>query len=106
MSELMSAAREQMASPDFTPRRGGVLQRQCACGQHALGGECEDCKKERTALQRKPASRVGVDTVPPIVYEVLRSPGQPLDPATSVALRVIVLQYHPDTLMRTLQVNG
>jgi hypothetical protein len=33
-------------------------------------------------LQRKPAGGTAFDTVPPIVYEVLRSPGQPLDPAT------------------------
>ncbi|MCU0509930.1 MAG: DUF4157 domain-containing protein [Anaerolineae bacterium] len=62
-------------------RVAGVLQRQCACGQHASGGECEGCKKKReTTLQRAaagPAPRVA----PPIVHEVLRSPGQPLDAA-------------------------
>jgi hypothetical protein len=29
-----------------------------------------------------------------------------IDPGTSVVLRVIVLQYNPDTLSRTLQVQG
>lgn len=59
-----------------------VLQRQCACGQHTHGGECEDCKKNRMVLQRKPASGSALDAVPPIIDDVLRSPGQPLDRAT------------------------
>ncbi len=33
-------------------------------------------------LQRQPTNEVKVDEVPPIVYEVLRSPGQPLDAET------------------------
>ncbi|GAB4578154.1 MAG: hypothetical protein Fur0022_08870 [Anaerolineales bacterium] len=59
----------------------GVLQRKCACGQHTgNGGECEACKKKR--LQRKAAHQAEPSSVPPIVHEVLRSPGQPLDSAT------------------------
>jgi len=39
--------------------------------------EC-DCKKKKLILQRKPScSAVGI--APPIVHEVLRTPGQPLD---------------------------
>lgn len=78
----------------FAPSRAGILQRNCACGQHTGGSACADCskKKQETAqsgggtLQRRTA---GVDTaahaantVPPIVHAVLRSPGQPLDTAT------------------------
>jgi len=47
----------------------GQLQRKCA-----------ECEQDEEQLQRKetgPAS-----TAPPVVHEVLRSPGQPLDPAT------------------------
>jgi hypothetical protein len=58
----------------------GLLQRQCACGQHTMGGECEGCRKNST-LQRKSAGG-RVANVPPIVSDVLRSPGQPLDPGT------------------------
>jgi hypothetical protein len=71
--------------PTFTPVRGGVLQRKCACGG-APGptGECEACRKKR--LQSKIGnckSEIRNDSaVPPIVHEVLRSPGQPLEPAT------------------------
>ncbi len=68
------------------------VQRKCSCG-----GSCDKCKaeqpdEERGKVQRKPTgphiSAVGSSpassgmTAPPIVHEVLRSPGQPLDPGT------------------------
>src|SRR6266567_3648743 len=52
----------KQALPPSSPVAGGILQRRCACGQHTHGGE--------------------LDSVPPIVHEVLRSPGQPLDVKT------------------------
>lgn len=61
-----------------------LLQRQCACGQHAASGQCDDCGKKNLSLQRHSnglATTPG-SGVPPIVHEVLRSPGQPLDAAT------------------------
>ena len=61
---------------------GGVLQRKCACGQHAMGGECADCKKKEGSLQRSARGSQAVEDVPPIVHAVLRSPGQPLDADT------------------------
>jgi hypothetical protein len=63
-----------------------LLQRQCACGQHTIaGGECEECRKKREQkLQRAAINASPVNEVPPIVHEVLRSPGQPLDAATRV----------------------
>ena len=55
----------------------------CACGQHANGGECEACKQKREGtLQRATINPSPVHEVPPIVHEVLRSPGQPLDAGT------------------------
>ena len=59
-----------------------VLQRKCACGQHTGGGECEECKKKKGMLQRQSNGLGGPAVAPPIVHEVLRSPGQPLDAAT------------------------
>ena len=61
-----------------------TLQRKCACGQHtAGGGECEDCKKKNeSSVQRRAAGTPGAATVPPVVHEVLQSPGQPLKAAT------------------------
>lgn len=67
----------------------GLLQRKCACGQHTgAGGECESCRKKRQAgtLQRAAVSNAPVTAVPPIVHEVLRSPGRPLDAATRAYL--------------------
>lgn len=61
------------------PLHTSLLQRKCACGGSAgLDGECEECRNKR--LQRRSANGTESTTVPPIVHEVLRSPGQPLDP--------------------------
>lgn len=59
------------------------LQRKCACGQQTSArSTCEECRKQSGAnLQRAALGPDAVETVPPIVHEVLRSPGQPLDPA-------------------------
>src|ERR1039458_509494 len=70
--------------------QGGLLQRKCACGKAAgPSGECEECKKKRESgptLQRKSshAAAPGQSSAeaPPIVHDVLRSPGQPLDTAS------------------------
>jgi hypothetical protein len=63
------------------PTRGMTLQRKCACGgSNSLAGGCEDCKEKETALQRKAArDRPQIFPARPIVDEVLRSPGHPLD---------------------------
>ena len=78
------AQAEPAAMPaSFTPARAGLLQRKCACGgTPGREGECAECRKKRLSLQRRSASQVEPTTVPPIVNEVLRSPGQPLDEAT------------------------
>jgi len=61
-----------------------TLQRQCACGQHTVaGGECVECKKKREGtLQRAAISAPPLGQAPPIVHDVLRAPGQPLDAST------------------------
>ena len=65
------------------PMRAAVLQRKCDdCGQHTGGGECEECKKKKGMLQRQSNILSGRTVAPPIVHEVLSSPGQPLDCAT------------------------
>jgi len=71
-----------VAPPVQTPAPApfGTLQRKCACGgSGSSGGDCEGCKKKK--LQRRAAGS-GPETAPPIVHDVLRSPGQPLDSAT------------------------
>jgi peptidoglycan hydrolase-like protein with peptidoglycan-binding domain len=84
MSEYLTAQTQRITRPTFTPIASGVLQRQCACGQHtSVGGECEECKKKREGtLQRAAVNTSPTSAVPPIVHDVLRSSGQPLDAAT------------------------
>jgi hypothetical protein len=57
------------------------LLRKCGCGASAFSvGECEACKKK--LLQRKTGGVSSPTTAPPLVHEVLNSPGRPLDPET------------------------
>ena len=57
-----------------------LLQRQCACGQHTGGGECAECREKREGMmQRAAVNSASASSVPPIVHDVLNSPGQPLD---------------------------
>jgi hypothetical protein len=83
MSDRVQVNTKSKAS-DIIPVRG-VLQRQCACGNHTIaGGECEACNKKQDApqLQRSAINDEPVNQVPPIVQDVLRSSGQPLDEPT------------------------
>ena len=79
-----------------------MLQRQCACGQHTTaGGECEACKQKREGtLQRAAINPAPVHEAPPIVQEVLRSPGQPLDlRGTRVCGAALRARFQPDSVM-------
>src|ERR1700730_1489787 len=51
------------------------LQRKCACGG---SGECRECKEKKT-LQRKVHGPAQTGNAPPIIHEVLRSPGKALE---------------------------
>ena len=75
-------AAESAPQHDTAGRRAGrVLQRKCACGSAAHAGEeCEACAASR--LQRRAARPYRGVTVPSLVDEVLRSPGQALDVPT------------------------
>lgn len=82
MSSRISVMGQVTAVKSASAVNGALLQRQCACGQHALGGQCQGCKQNQMTLRRKSHNENVSDFVPPIVHEVLRSPGQPLDSAT------------------------
>ncbi len=84
MSGQATVQTQTAAKPAITLAARGMLQRQCACGQHTTaGGECEACKQKREGtLQRAAISPAPVHEVPPIVHDLLRSPGQPLDAGT------------------------
>jgi hypothetical protein len=78
-----------------TPALFGTLQRKCACGgsggssgssgASGSSGECSECRKKKI-LQRRAAEGARPAVAPPIVHEVLRSSGRPLDAATRVFL--------------------
>jgi hypothetical protein len=67
---------ERLPHSGFTPSSSRVLQGQCACG------ECGDCAKKESPLHRNATNDNEASLVPPIVHEVLRSSGRPLDDAT------------------------
>lgn len=65
----------------FTSAPFGTVQRKCACGgSGGSGRDCPECQRKRM-LQRRVAGGSKPATVPPIVRDVLRSPGEPLDSA-------------------------
>jgi hypothetical protein len=94
--EADSAAEDITISHPFSSRNTApvhALQRKCACGgSSGTSGECEECKKtegrdESTKTLQRKASQPSTFSsqpfeAPPIVHEVLQSPGQPLDAAT------------------------
>lgn len=56
--------------------------RRCACGGSAgPDGECAACKAKRPELQRSPAGST-VGAAPPIIHQVISSPGRSLDIAS------------------------
>jgi murein DD-endopeptidase MepM/ murein hydrolase activator NlpD len=64
----------------FGAARNGLLQRNCACGQHTMAGvTCESCGKRQA--QRSSEHPVP-NEIPPMVEEVLGAPGRPLDAAS------------------------
>ena len=81
----MSAAVPQLIMrrpPCFTPALSRLFQRKCGCGgMPGLAGECAECKRKRLMRQRT-GIQSDESVVPPIVHDVLRSPGEPLDNET------------------------
>ena len=60
-----------------------ILRRKCACGSaQSFEGECEECPTPLPIQRRGADASESTSVVPPIVYDVLRSPGEPLDGAT------------------------
>ena len=83
LQTLGNAAVAQRGSPLSMSER--VVQRKCACGgSPGVIGECEECndKKLQRASRSRELKRQDDSAVPPIVNEVLRCPGEPLDRET------------------------
>lgn len=75
---MMSAITRSRPSSSPILRRSAAGSR-CACGGTiGADGMCDQCRQR--ALQRR-AAAAGPATAPPIVHDVLRGAGRPLDPA-------------------------
>jgi len=61
-----------------------VLRRRCVCGG-TPAGECGECRRTRLQLWRGPSAATPA-VAPPIIHEVLRSSGAPLDAGTRAEL--------------------
>lgn len=74
--------REYAGNQESVLMPGLLLQRQCACGQHAPGGgDCSSCAGEKK-LQRQASAHTAVAGIPQSVNSVLSSPGDPLAAST------------------------
>ncbi len=80
---LQSTTLTRRQTPTTSPLSSGLLQRKCSCGQQTIAiGECSECQKKRSLLRHRSINQAESSEVPPIVHEVLRSQGQPLDTNT------------------------
>lgn len=72
-----------LSNENTTSLNVALLQRKCACGNHiAAGTRCGECAGKKGIRQRKSSNNSEQSEVPPVVHEVLRSSGQPLDKKT------------------------
>src|SRR5947207_9829261 len=91
MKEWMPVLKLVVGTQKFSLPYQSLLQRKCACGgTQGPTGECEACRKKKlqrrvgnlpapSSLNHRPSTG---SQAPPIVHEVLRSPGRPLDSNT------------------------
>jgi hypothetical protein len=87
MGERMQGRMKASAKPDVTASGQMSLQRKCACGgSSGITGKCDECEQKRMTVQRRATGQSDPSTVPQIVHEVLRSPGQPLDADTRASV--------------------
>jgi outer membrane protein OmpA-like peptidoglycan-associated protein len=86
MSLLLRTSAIAGSKSPSTPGKAKMLQRQSVSIQHlgegVLHRKCSDCRKKRELLQRRSSEQMGPAETPPIVQDVLVSPGQPLDRET------------------------
>ncbi|WP_372740485.1 DUF4157 domain-containing protein [Neptunomonas sp.] len=70
---MLSTPQVKNIDRSTTLSAGRILQRKCACGQHtSANGPCEACSNKKAEGSQ----------VPGVVYDALRSSGQPLDSQT------------------------
>jgi len=81
---LLNSPQQSARMTPLRPSQGVMLQRKCACGGSSESeGECAECKaRSEETLWRSAVNPAAPATVPPIVHDVLNSPGQPLEAST------------------------
>jgi hypothetical protein len=79
-----ASPKESSATLPLKQTKSNLLQRKCDCGgSSSMAGGCQNCKEKSLGLQRKAAGHDQTHhDIPPIVHEVMRSSGRPLDDAT------------------------
>jgi uncharacterized protein DUF4157 len=81
MSEQLTTQAQPAQALSAKPE--SVLQHKCACGTHTIGGgSCDKCREAGQGLQRSAINSSPLPTAPPIVHDVLNSPGRALDSIT------------------------
>lgn len=70
-------------APSFTPVRTGLLQR---CGDGTCSCGCDETQENDLLLRSPSDASAGPALAPPIVHDVLASPGRPLEPTTRDAM--------------------
>jgi hypothetical protein len=67
-------------------QRDSKLRRKCGCVGSSAGGECTCASEHEAGLNRLSTAGGASDSVPPVVHEVLRSSGEPLDAGVRASL--------------------
>lgn len=76
--EADQVAGQIMRTPESQPQRNT-----CTCGRPAApDGLCTECRRRQPLIQRKATSEGGQTAVPPIIQDVLKTPGRALDTCT------------------------
>jgi len=87
---IPAKATAMTTASSFAPVRCGLLlQRKCACGSGTLGldDDCAECRGKQLALRGRETDQGASSVAPPVVDEVLRSPGRPLELATRAYMK-------------------
>jgi hypothetical protein len=94
-----SFTQTKTAAPTFAPMNSGVLQRKCACGNHTVtGGECAECAKRESGLQRKltiGASNDPLEQAADRIAEAIVNSGHAIHSVNAPAVNLVV-QRQPD----------
>lgn len=108
MGDRAQASAQTAAATQIVAGASAGLERQCACGQHAMGGECEACAQKKGLLQRErsaasrsgpsgPSSSSGLPGASDAalasgVRHVVGTPGRPLDEGVHAFMRSVLGQ--------------